>query len=136
MPTSIPFTVAAARCAAPENDTMASRAVLQTFERYQKERVAFVSAVAEMAKSPQVRAASWLQGQIKQAEACFCGSKGLPENTKNTHLIYCLMFAAEHRGPAAGRSDGAAAAPAAGQRCQVSCGCDVLVACCLVHIHF
>jgi hypothetical protein len=33
---------------------MATRAVLQTFERYQKERVAFVSAVAEMAKSPQV----------------------------------------------------------------------------------
>jgi hypothetical protein len=35
---------------------MATRAVLQAFERYQKERVAFVSAVAEMAKSPQV---SW-----------------------------------------------------------------------------
>jgi hypothetical protein len=34
---------------------MATRAVLQTFERYQKERVAFVSAVAEMAKSPQAR---------------------------------------------------------------------------------
>lgn len=34
---------------------MATRAVLQTFERYQKERVAFVSAVAEMAKNPQVR---------------------------------------------------------------------------------
>ncbi|KIZ07868.1 putative Sperm-associated antigen 6 [Monoraphidium neglectum] len=32
---------------------MATRAVLQTFERYQKERVAFVSAVAEMAKNPQ-----------------------------------------------------------------------------------
>jgi hypothetical protein len=32
---------------------MATRAVLQTFERYQKERVAFVTAVAEMAKSPQ-----------------------------------------------------------------------------------
>ena len=34
---------------------MATRAVLQTFERYQKERVSFVSTVAEMAKSPQVR---------------------------------------------------------------------------------
>ncbi len=34
--------------------TMATRAVLQTFEKYQKERVAFVSAVAEMAKNPQV----------------------------------------------------------------------------------
>lgn len=33
---------------------MATRAVLQAFERYQKERVTFVSAVAEMAKSPQV----------------------------------------------------------------------------------
>jgi hypothetical protein len=32
---------------------MATRAVLQAFERYQKERVAFVTAVAEMAKSPQ-----------------------------------------------------------------------------------
>jgi hypothetical protein len=32
---------------------MATRAVLQTFEKYQKERVAFVSAVAEMAKNPQ-----------------------------------------------------------------------------------
>ncbi|EFJ51264.1 hypothetical protein VOLCADRAFT_109629 [Volvox carteri f. nagariensis] len=32
---------------------MATRAVLQTFERYQKERVAFVTAVAEMAKNPQ-----------------------------------------------------------------------------------
>ena len=35
---------------------MATRAVLQTFERYQKERVAFVSTVAEMAKAPQARA--------------------------------------------------------------------------------
>jgi hypothetical protein len=34
---------------------MATRAVLQAFERYQKERVSFVSTVAEMAKSPQVR---------------------------------------------------------------------------------
>lgn len=33
---------------------MGTRAVLQVFERYQKERVAFVSAVAEIAKSPQV----------------------------------------------------------------------------------
>ena len=33
---------------------MATRAVLQTFEKYQKERVAFVTAVAEMAKNPQV----------------------------------------------------------------------------------
>ena len=37
---------------------MATRAVLQTFERYQKERVAFVTAVAEMAKNPQVRGGS------------------------------------------------------------------------------
>lgn len=37
---------------------MGTRAVLQVFERYQKERVAFVSAVAEMSKSPQVRAIS------------------------------------------------------------------------------
>ena len=29
--------------------------MLQVFERYQKERVAFVSAVAEMSKSPQVQ---------------------------------------------------------------------------------
>lgn len=34
---------------------MATRAVLQCFERYQKERVAFVSSIAEMAKSPQVK---------------------------------------------------------------------------------
>ena len=34
---------------------MGTRAVLQVFERYQKERVAFVSAVAEISKSPQVR---------------------------------------------------------------------------------
>lgn len=34
---------------------MATRAVLQTFEKYQKERVAFVTAVAEMAKNPQVQ---------------------------------------------------------------------------------
>lgn len=33
---------------------MATRAVLQTFEKYQKERVAFVTSVAEMAKNPQV----------------------------------------------------------------------------------
>lgn len=32
---------------------MATRAVLQSFERYQKERVAFVTSVAEMAKNPQ-----------------------------------------------------------------------------------
>ena len=35
--------------------TMGTRAVLQVFEKYQKERVAFVSAVAELSKSPQVR---------------------------------------------------------------------------------
>lgn len=34
--------------------TMATRAVLQAFERFQRERVAFVSSVAEMAKNPQV----------------------------------------------------------------------------------
>lgn len=34
---------------------MATRAVLQVFERYQKERVTFVSTVAEMSKNPQVR---------------------------------------------------------------------------------
>lgn len=33
---------------------MATRAVLAAFERFQKERTAFVSTVAEMAKSPQV----------------------------------------------------------------------------------
>ncbi len=33
---------------------MATRAVLTTFEKYQKERVAFVTQVAEMAKNPQV----------------------------------------------------------------------------------
>lgn len=32
---------------------MATRAVLTAFERYQKERTAFVSTVAEMAKGPQ-----------------------------------------------------------------------------------
>lgn len=31
-----------------------NRAVLQAFEKYQKERVAFVTAVAEMANRPQV----------------------------------------------------------------------------------
>lgn len=33
---------------------MGTRSVLQAFEKYQKERVAFVTSVAEMAKSPQV----------------------------------------------------------------------------------
>lgn len=33
---------------------MGTRAVLQVFERYQKERVAFVSAIAELSKSAQV----------------------------------------------------------------------------------
>ena len=36
---------------------MGTRAVLQTFERYQKERVSFVTTVAEMAKNPQVQSA-------------------------------------------------------------------------------
>ena len=44
---------------------MATRAVLQAFERYQKERVAFVSAIAEMAKSPQVRCGRGQGGQVK-----------------------------------------------------------------------
>lgn len=44
---------------------MATRAVLQTFERYQKERVAFVTAVAEMAKNPQVL----VHGMVEQALA-------------------------------------------------------------------
>ncbi len=39
---------------------MATRAVLQTFEKYQKERVSFVTTVAEMAKNPQVRLLSEL----------------------------------------------------------------------------
>jgi hypothetical protein len=33
---------------------MGTRAVLQAFERYQRERVAFAAGVAEMAKGPQV----------------------------------------------------------------------------------
>lgn len=33
---------------------MGTRAVLQVFEKYQKERVAFVTAIAELSKSPQV----------------------------------------------------------------------------------
>jgi hypothetical protein len=44
---------------------MATRAVLQTFEKYQKERVAFVSAVAEMAKNPQVCCSNW--GAVDEA---------------------------------------------------------------------
>lgn len=38
-----------------ESISMATRAVLTAFERYQKERTAFVSTVAEMAKGPQAR---------------------------------------------------------------------------------
>lgn len=34
---------------------MSQRLVLQVFEKYQKERVAFVTSVAEMATRPQVR---------------------------------------------------------------------------------
>lgn len=41
--------------------------MLQTFEKYQKERVAFVSAVAEMAKNPQVRARLKCQDQGRPA---------------------------------------------------------------------
>ncbi len=41
--------------APPLATEMATRAVLQVFERYQKERVSFVTQVAEMAKNPQVR---------------------------------------------------------------------------------
>ncbi len=33
---------------------MGTRAVLQAFERYQRERVAFAAGVVEMAKGPQV----------------------------------------------------------------------------------
>ena len=39
---------------------MGTRLVLQAFERYQKERVAFVSSVAEMAKDVQARTLRWL----------------------------------------------------------------------------
>lgn len=49
---------------------MATRAVLQTFERYQKERVAFVSAVAEMSKSPQVSRQQQQQEEVMQHTEC------------------------------------------------------------------
>ena len=39
---------------------MGTRSVLQVFETYQRERVTFVTAVAEMAKSPPVRASAAL----------------------------------------------------------------------------
>lgn len=43
------------RCAqAVRASAMGTRAVLQAFERYQRERVAFAAGVVEMAKGPQV----------------------------------------------------------------------------------
>ena len=49
---------------------MATRAVLQTFERYQKERVAFVTAVAEMAKNAQVRCWEHVCGFAVDSRRC------------------------------------------------------------------
>lgn len=55
---------------------MATRAVLQVFEKYQKERVTFVTTVAEMAKNPQVR---WSQ----QPARALIYARG--------HIIYSIL---------------------------------------------
>ena len=60
---------------------MGTRAVLQVFERYQKERVTFVSAVAEIARSPQVTLLSHavyltklVGNKAEETSAAECGS--------------------------------------------------------------
>ena len=59
---------------------MGTRAVLQVFERYQKERVSFVSAVAEIAKNSQVTGLSHavhltklVGNKAEEASAAECG---------------------------------------------------------------
>ena len=49
---------------------MAARLVVQTFERYQRERVAFVQAVSEMAKSPQARPAGPFRSPLLRMTLC------------------------------------------------------------------
>lgn len=80
---------------------MATRAVLQAFERYQKERVAFVTAVAEMAKSPQVGGllSSWYQS---------------PTPAGKGRKLMCLSTGAEYRSSAAGWCYGSTEASAFG----------------------
>jgi hypothetical protein len=51
-------------------EDMATRAVLQTFEKYQKERVQFVTSVAEMAKNPQVSAKELVKHAESSPEVC------------------------------------------------------------------
>ena len=63
---------------------MGTRAVLQVFERYQKERVAFVSAVAEISKSPQVTECS---------HACLMPSARLQTDADRISAAECRGFA-------------------------------------------
>ncbi len=67
---------------------MATRAVLTVFEKYQKERVAFVSAVAEMAKTPQVSPGTHVCRPASET------SGGLAKVTK-TIIAVCVFRAAE-----------------------------------------
>jgi hypothetical protein len=64
---------------------MATRAVLQTFERYQKERVAFVSAVAEMSKSPQVSKQQQRRGDRRCSTECCSSWHASPKHATNKH---------------------------------------------------
>lgn len=97
---------------------MATRAVLQTFERYQKERVAFVSAVAEMAKSPQVLLSAQSPARAHALLQWVVDTVLARQPYLNTDFVCCLPRA-EHRGSAASRCHGSAAASAAGQCAKV-----------------
>lgn len=63
---------------------MATRAVLQTFEKYQKERVTFVTTVAEMAKNPQVRTGF--------ASVYFLGAEGFMRRCNEHRILLLYSF--------------------------------------------
>lgn len=103
---------------------MATRAVLQTFERYQKERVAFVTQVAEMARNPQVRIANGDHQTLCTSRTVIAGHE--PSSRSILHTVRRpqpdtshAITPAEHRGSSAGGRNGLAPTAAAGQRTQV-----------------
>lgn len=84
---------------------MATRAVLQVFEKFQKERVAFVSAVAEMAKNPQVSVHQHMHGTCWLCAAQIRMHGAFSRNLYLACIEYRNAFAPR---PASGACPGAA----------------------------
>ena len=71
---------------------MSARAVLSSFERYQKERVAFVKSVAEMAKAAQVGTFSFGVGCSHSRPLIYNYAKHAMQNIEALHQAGAMQL--------------------------------------------